>query len=151
MHLLNNCHYTHYTWKIVEIKKKKIRTRMWNEWFWEWKMPPTYLKKSVRQKSFPSLEKHFSARVFWQSQHFTHFACQALSSTFRRNRSRMGESQPAHNTILMALDPLRCCLNRFQSARAFLHALKTHRGMEVKLQYGSKSVNQNHILTCSQI
>lgn len=65
----------------------------------------THLKKSVLQKSLPSLEKHFSTKVFWQSQHLTHFACHALSSTFRRNRSRMGESQPAHITILMVGKP----------------------------------------------
>lgn len=36
------------------------------------------------------------------SQHWTHFACQDLSSTFKRNLSRIGRSQPAQRTIFMS-------------------------------------------------
>lgn len=39
-------------------------------------------------------------RLQLQSQHWTHLACQALSSTLRRNRSRMGRSHPAQWTIM---------------------------------------------------
>lgn len=62
----------------------------------------TYLKKSFRQQSLPSLEKHFSVRLHLHSQHWTHFACQDLSSTFKRNLSRIGRSQPAQRTIFMS-------------------------------------------------
>lgn len=58
----------------------------------------TYLKKSVRQYSLPSLEKHLSVRGHRQSEHWTHFTCHALSNTFNRNRSRIGRSHPAHCT-----------------------------------------------------
>lgn len=50
----------------------------------------------------PSLEKHFSVRLHLHSQHWTHFACQDLSSTFKRNLSRIGRSQPAQRTIFMS-------------------------------------------------
>lgn len=59
-----------------------------------------YLKKSILQKSLPSLEKHLSVRLQLHSQHCTHLACHALSSTLSRNRSRMGRSQPAQWTIM---------------------------------------------------
>lgn len=39
-------------------------------------------------------------RLQLHSQHWTHLACQALSSTLRRNRSKMGRSHPAHWTII---------------------------------------------------
>ena len=58
-----------------------------------------YLKKSLLQKSFPSLEKHFSVSVIPQSEHCTHCMCQALSKTFSKNRSRIGRLQPPHCII----------------------------------------------------
>ena len=58
-----------------------------------------YLKKSLLQKSFPSLEKHFSVSVIPQSEHCTHCICQALSKTFSKNRSRIGRLQPPHCII----------------------------------------------------
>lgn len=56
---------------------------------------PNYLKKSSLQKSFASLEKHFSVSGARQSAHRTHAACHARSSTCKRNLSKMGLSQPA--------------------------------------------------------
>ncbi|TNN68833.1 hypothetical protein EYF80_020868 [Liparis tanakae] len=57
-------------------------------------------RKVTIRNSFPSLEKHFSVRLQLHSQHWTHLACHARSSTLRRNRSRMGRSQPAQWTIM---------------------------------------------------
>lgn len=64
-----------------------------------------YLKKSVLQYSLPSLEKHFSVKLHLQSQHCTHLACHARSSTFRRNLSRMGRSHPAHWSMFTTESP----------------------------------------------
>ena len=61
----------------------------------------TYLKKSSRQKSLASREKHFSDSELPQSAHWTHFECQALSRTFNKKRSVIGLLQPAHSTIFL--------------------------------------------------
>ena len=61
----------------------------------------TYLKKSSRQKSLASREKHFSDSELPQSEHWTHFECQALSRTFNKKRSVIGLLQPAHSTIFL--------------------------------------------------
>lgn len=61
-----------------------------------------YLKKSFLQYSLPSREKHFSVKLHLHSQHWTHLTCQALSSTLRRKRSRIGLWQPAHWTMALA-------------------------------------------------
>ena len=61
----------------------------------------TYLKKSSRQKSLASREKHFSDSGLPQSAHWTHFECQALSRTFNKKRSVIGLLQPAHSTIFL--------------------------------------------------
>ena len=62
-------------------------------------MIATYLKKSSRQKSLASREKHFSDSGLPQSAHWTHFECQALSRTFNKKRSVIGLAQPAHSTM----------------------------------------------------
>lgn len=62
---------------------------------------PNRLKKSVLQNSFPSRLKHLSVRAPQQSAQRTHSACQVLSSTVRRNLSRMGLSQPAQQIIIV--------------------------------------------------
>ena len=62
--------------------------------------PSTHLKKSSRQYSFASREKHFSASGHPQSEHWTHLECQARSRTLRRNRSVIGLSHPAHSAIV---------------------------------------------------
>lgn len=64
----------------------------------------THLKKSFLQNSFPSRLKHLSVRLQWQSKQRTHSACQVRSSTFSRNLSRMGLSQPAHAMIIVLAD-----------------------------------------------
>ena len=61
----------------------------------------TYLKKSFRQKSLASREKHFSDSELPQSEHWTHFECQGLSRTFSKKRSVIGLLQPAHSTIFL--------------------------------------------------
>ena len=61
----------------------------------------TYLKKSSRQKSLASREKHFSDSGLPQSAHWTHFECQALSRTFNKKRSVIGLLQPAHSCIFL--------------------------------------------------
>lgn len=75
-----------------------------------WRAPlnkrDTNLKKSARQNSFPSREKHFSVKFCLHSQHWTHFACQALSRTFKRNLSKIGRSHPAHCTTMTTDTPL---------------------------------------------
>lgn len=62
----------------------------------------TNLKKSFLQKSFPSLEKHFSVSLALHSQHWTHLTCQGLSSTLSKKRSKMGRSQPAQTWTIFA-------------------------------------------------
>lgn len=62
----------------------------------------TYLKKSFRQYSFPSLEKHLSLSAEPQSEHCTHCTCQARSRTFSRYRSMMGPWHPAHSCIVLS-------------------------------------------------
>lgn len=59
----------------------------------------SHLKKSFLQYSFPSREKHLSVKVHLQSQHWTHLMCHGLSRTLSRNRSTMGFSQLAQNSI----------------------------------------------------
>lgn len=64
-----------------------------------YQLEQTYLKKSFRQNNFPSLEKHLSVSEDLQSEHCTHLACQALSKTLSKNRSKIGRSHPAQCTI----------------------------------------------------
>jgi len=64
---------------------------------------PAYLKKSSLQKILPSLEKHLSVRLHWQSVHWTHLTCQTWSSTFSKKRSSMGCSHPAHSTSMVCI------------------------------------------------
>ena len=63
-----------------------------------------YLKKSERQKSLPSREKHFSARCEPQSVHVTQAVCHGLSKTFNKNLSVIGRSQPAQACVCTIAD-----------------------------------------------
>jgi len=75
----------------------------------------SHLKKSSRQNSWPSREKHLSVRGHLQSEHWTQLMCQTRSSTFNKNRSSIGPSHPAHISSMVGV-PSRCTsLSRWRS------------------------------------
>ena len=85
----------------------------------------TYLKKSSRQKSLASREKHFSDSELPQSEHWTHFECQALSRTFNKKRSVIGLLQPAHSTIFLY------CPSLLNGVAREISFQKNHRSFQV--------------------